>query len=650
MSDLPIWVFRYGSEKPPPERIPLHAGPFTALLEAGTLRWIKLGAEEVVRGIYIAVRDRNWATIEPHLLRYEVDAQESSFRVELSAEHASPDVDFAWQGTIIGTSEGVITFTFQGTARRSFLKNRIGFCVLHPTELAGQPVKVKTPSGAVNGIFPQRISPHQPFENILALSYSASSNASIELRFEGELFEMEDQRNWTDASYKTYCTPLHLPYPVEIHVGEHVSQTITLLAHITEKASQSSPQIQPLLVRMTTKTVGTLPALGLGFASRRASLTEIELKYLQDLQPAHLWVELDITKSAWEKLLLQANQQAALLSTQLELSVLCDTAGGRLEELESLLASENIPVARLFLFPRSGMVTTQSLVSKAKSLSGAGRAFLIGGGSRANFAEFNRAYLPLDDIEIAGYPINPQVHAFDNSSLVETLTAQATTVESASAIVGNLPLSVGPITLKPRFNAAATSTQSQEDENAASIDPRQMSLFTAGWTIGSMKYLALARVKWLTYHETIGERGLLKFNNNEEDTLPFPFPSNACFPVYHVFADLAVFAQADLLSCEVSDSSTIGALALSKNEQILLLVANLTNATQSVTLQLPEAITGQLRILDETTAEQAMFDAQTFRHAVHRDLNGQTREIQLTLLPYATARILRSGPSMPTRD
>ena len=50
----------------------------------------------------------------------------------------------------------------------------------------------------------------------------------MELRFGGELFEMEDQRNWTDASYKTYCTPLHLPYPVELAAGERVIQSVTL--------------------------------------------------------------------------------------------------------------------------------------------------------------------------------------------------------------------------------------------------------------------------------------------------------------------------------------------------------------------------------------------------------------------------------------
>jgi hypothetical protein len=53
------------------------------------------------------------------------------------------------------------------------------------------------------GVFPFFISPHQPFKKLQALSWSPSSGVQAKIRFEGEIFEMEDQRNWTDASFKT---------------------------------------------------------------------------------------------------------------------------------------------------------------------------------------------------------------------------------------------------------------------------------------------------------------------------------------------------------------------------------------------------------------------------------------------------------------
>ncbi len=42
---------------------------------------------------------------------------------------------------------------------------------------------------------------------------------------EGEVFEMEDQRNWTDASFKTYCRPLALPIPYRLEPSTPVRQT-----------------------------------------------------------------------------------------------------------------------------------------------------------------------------------------------------------------------------------------------------------------------------------------------------------------------------------------------------------------------------------------------------------------------------------------
>ena len=89
-------------------------------------------------------------------------------------------------------------------------------------ELAGVHATVETPDGTVEGLFPDLISPHQPFIDMQSIAHP-TAGGEVVIRFEGDLWEMEDQRNWTDASYKTYSTPLRLPYPVEIREGETVS-------------------------------------------------------------------------------------------------------------------------------------------------------------------------------------------------------------------------------------------------------------------------------------------------------------------------------------------------------------------------------------------------------------------------------------------
>ena len=148
---FPERAIQYGKDEALPERRILRAGPLSAVLEGGDLRYVRLGDDLVVLRLYAAVRDHNWNTIEPRFTRYEVEDGGDHFTVRYTAEHVSPDVDFAWDGTITGSADGVIRAEMDGQARRDFMKNRIGWCVLHPMELAGAPASTETPDGTVTG-------------------------------------------------------------------------------------------------------------------------------------------------------------------------------------------------------------------------------------------------------------------------------------------------------------------------------------------------------------------------------------------------------------------------------------------------------------------------------------------------------------------
>ena len=75
--------------------------------------------------------------------------------------------------------------------------------------------------------FPLLISPRQPFTDIRKMKWEKHGN-KFSLDFSGDVFETEDQRNWTDASFKTYCTPLGIPYPVKLKSGEKIIQKVVL--------------------------------------------------------------------------------------------------------------------------------------------------------------------------------------------------------------------------------------------------------------------------------------------------------------------------------------------------------------------------------------------------------------------------------------
>ena len=74
------------------------------------------------------------------------------------------------------------------------------------------------------GQCPDFISPYQPAKNIRAISHKMVPDLWADVRCERDTFEMEDQRNWTGASFKTNCTPLEVPYPVRIVKRAKISQ------------------------------------------------------------------------------------------------------------------------------------------------------------------------------------------------------------------------------------------------------------------------------------------------------------------------------------------------------------------------------------------------------------------------------------------
>ena len=225
-------VLYYGKEDSLPEQIPLRAGPLSLIYEQGDLRYIKLGDREVIRRVYVAIRDQNWGTVQPFFANVRMDITGDSFLISYDVENKLGEVDFAWKANITGDAQGTITFRMDGIARTTFMRNRIGFCVLHPAACAGAACVVEhIDNSAEKAHLPAIIvadQPVQPFAEMRSMTHEVIPGLWAKVLFSGDIFEMEDQRNWTDASFKTFCTPLRLPYPVEIKQGTRIVQSVTL--------------------------------------------------------------------------------------------------------------------------------------------------------------------------------------------------------------------------------------------------------------------------------------------------------------------------------------------------------------------------------------------------------------------------------------
>src|SRR5437868_6956610 len=104
----------------------LRAGPLRMELDGADLRYVRLGHHEVVRRLYVAVRDRSWNTVPPALSNLVVDREPDRFRVTFTCAHRQDAVDFLWDGLVTGSADGTIRYAMHGRARSTFERARIG--------------------------------------------------------------------------------------------------------------------------------------------------------------------------------------------------------------------------------------------------------------------------------------------------------------------------------------------------------------------------------------------------------------------------------------------------------------------------------------------------------------------------------------------
>jgi hypothetical protein len=165
-----------------------------------------------------------------------------------------------------------------------------------------------------------------------------------------------------------------------------------------------------------------------------------------------------------------------------------------------------------------------------------------------------------------------------------------------------------------------------------------MSLLGAGWTAGSLKYVAESDVYSVTYYETTGWLGVME--TEAVSPLPKKFHSlpGGVFPMYHVLADVGEFAGGEVLPTTSSSTLKVDGLALRKDGKTRVLLANLSPEPQHVIVSnLSQRV--RVRHLDETNAEEAMRSPEDFRSQAGELQETSSGALKLSLLPYAVARI-----------
>jgi hypothetical protein len=490
----------------------VQAGLLSARLVDGALTDVTVDGDPLFDRVYAALRDQNWGTVPVARELMECQISGNGFTLAHDVTSIDPTFPFSYR-TKFTAEPGRATVSLKGRAEASLRTNRIGFCLLHPIGLAGSTVRTKGDgqewSQARTAILPTRISPTALFSEITGLEQVTASGHQVRITFIGDLFETEDQRNWIDGSYKTYCTPLRLPFPRELRAGDTVEQHIVVEYPDDRPLATEADPVEATLASVQVAATGKpKSALSIGVSATRDELGPAAAELIRALAPAALTVELDLSND-WRPRWDRAAREAATIGVPLEAILVTEPGEQVLEAFAAAAAFAASPLRTVSVFDSRTHISSDETIALVRAVLAAHQLLpTVGGGTRAYFAELNRMRPPGPQPDFITYTANPQVHATDSTSIMKTPPALARTVLDATGIAAGKPLHVGPLTFAPRYNPVATtpgaSVPGPADEFA---DARQDGPLAAAWTVAALA--ALLNTESISAFQTAGPHGLV---------------------------------------------------------------------------------------------------------------------------------------------
>ncbi|OLP61981.1 hypothetical protein BJF93_07605 [Xaviernesmea oryzae] len=613
MTDDPFLLFGTREVEQPPVR--LTAGRLSADLLDGNLRTIRYDGVEVLRALAYLVRDRDWGTYSPTITDLSIDQRADAFDVRYTAQCKGAGSETLRIAVHIeGRGDGLV-YRAEAVSPEGFETNRCGFCVLHPIlGLAGAPVTVEHVDGQVVGThFPDVIEPWQPFKNMRAITHRPLPGVAAECRLEGDVFEMEDQRNWSDASYKTYVRPLALPWPYRIPAGSPQRQSVSLRISDSRTASTEAAapgdSADPVTLAWG-EAEGILPAIGLVMAPEevRASLDAAE--HLAALKPQELIVSFDPGAGHGVEALRDFASLAALHKgrTLLEIALPClSTPEAETRAIAAQMAEAGFrpdailispSVDRQSTPPGSAWPACPPLDEVYAAAHAAFAGIRIGGGMLSYFTELNRKRVPAENLAFISHCTCPIVHAADDLSVMQTLEALPFITRSVRAIYGDKPYRIGPSTIPMRQNPYGSRTMPNPGLKRMAMadrDPRHTGRFAAAFALAYLQSVLEAGLECLTLSALTGPFGVIAGRDE-------PAAEGTLRPLGETVAQLCHHAGKPWRACISSDPTRLRAFAVETADGWQVLLANLTAGRLDVS---PEALAPDMRKLNLAPYEVA---------------------------------------------
>jgi hypothetical protein len=525
-----------------PDTTRVEHGDFTFDLAWAAVRNVRYKNVQIIDLLYTAIRPWDWSTL---------DADEHSEDVKVDGDICVITIKDLFAGALDAQTEITIskdnkfTVAYELRGLTEYSVNRWGICFcLNSADWMGSTVKSQgNEYQLLAAISPQRVVDgitQGLFPAANQMYFTAPDQRSIKVTSTGKVLEAEDQRNWTDNTYKIYSGSLSEPRPFVTSAESRWSQSVTF------EIGSPSKQV-PDGSKIVVKEIDSLPSIGLQFNTD-------PLLPLDGLNTALFLLDIDHIRINEESLTAQKIISASTNGLIVEAALLSSHSGDKLHrEIEHL--NKQIPAGSRILIQREGReIVEADDLPKNKSLS----SFIPG--TDAYLVDLHRNKYNFG--ESISYSMVPTVHSIDTETIFKTLYTQRESIQFVQEFLAPQVL-VSPITFSMRGNPETGHARDQRINFAnPEMALRIRTIEGAAWTLGSIFALASADAYSGTWHELFGEFGIIY---PDGDAVKFT-------PTFHALATLGAHHAHEITIASSLDNSWV---AFENREAKKIVVASL---------------------------------------------------------------------------
>lgn len=457
----------------------LWAAALRADYDDGDLTNIRYADLPILDRLYVRIRASDWAT-EP--MRSHLVVAEQSYRSFLLISHLRWGGNQPWAtGTLsVRGSETALSACVEIVFHAPVRTQRAGLNLHHPlSSTIGRPFRWGSGDLSHTGRFPRAIHPQYwdgtrylpmigPFDQ---LSVQADIQNELVFTFRGDQFETEDQRNWTDASFKTYGPPVAGSRPQPREAASRVEQHV----HVQILGRSRPPRRKrssPAAITIGGEPAPPIPPIGATAASLRRDLS---LADAIDHVRAEAWCDDRGTTGSPRRMAAMLHEHGIALELALRIGH-ADPS----QITAALRTATGIPLRGVVALGPATEPTPNEVTAMVRAC--AEGSVRVAAGTAGHFSEVNRARDSVRDADLVVWSTNPQVHACDDVTVMAGAAMVGQTVASATRIWPAKGAAVSPIRLGPPQTA----------------DPRAEGPFAAAWLVAVLAGLAGTRCEWIT--------------------------------------------------------------------------------------------------------------------------------------------------------